>query len=83
MNFNNDDKSLPGRQPRTSTAICIILTISLFPAGYCIGFMWQGFGSSGDAEVVSVSRAEQLPHVRSKLAPEGSKMGPLLARAEP
>lgn len=44
--------------------------------------MWQKLGSGkGAAGVSSVSRAQQLPHVRSKPAPAVSKME--LARAEP
>lgn len=30
----------------------------------CIGFTWKGFGSRGAADVVSVRRHQELPHVR-------------------
>lgn len=47
MSFNNDDKSFPGRYALTRTAICIILTVSLFPVSYYVGLTWHGFGSGG------------------------------------
>lgn len=40
---------------------------------FCIVLMWQGFGSKGDLRGGSVSRAEQLLHVRWESVPAASK----------
>jgi len=60
-----------------------VLTEGLVP--FCatvLGLRGEGL-VLGAAGVVSVSRAQQLPHGRSEPAPDGSKRHPPLARAEP
>jgi len=47
----------------------------------CIGFTWQGFGRGGSAGVNSV-RCQKLLQCWTKPVPAGSKMDPLLAKAE-
>jgi len=42
----------------------------------CIRFMWQSFGSRWAAEVASLSRAQQLPSIRSEPVPAGFEMEP-------
>jgi len=50
---------------------------------YCIGFVWQGFGSWGAAGVASVRSCQKLLPCPTEPMPDGSKMGPSLAKAEP
>jgi len=59
-----------------------IQNISLFCL-YCIGFMWQGFGSGETAEVASVRRHQGLSPCRAEPLSAGSKVDLLLAKAMP
>ncbi|KAK4828522.1 hypothetical protein QYF61_026944 [Mycteria americana] len=49
----------------------------------CIWFTWQGFGSGGATGVASVRRFWKLPLHPIEPMPDGSKMDPPLAKAEP
>lgn len=51
-------------------------------SGRTSGLMWQGSGSRGAARMVSVSRAQQLHHVREEPAPDCLKRDMPLAKAE-
>ena len=48
-----------------------------------IEFAWQGFGSWGVKGVASVRSCWKLPPCLTEPMPAGSKMDPLLAKAEP
>ena len=48
-----------------------------------IGFVWQGFGSGGATGVASVRSCRKLPPCLTEPMPAGSKMDPLLDKAEP
>lgn len=49
----------------------------------CIGLTWQGFSTREVAGVLSVTKAQQLPHVRAEPAAACSKRDLLQARAKP
>jgi len=48
-----------------------------------IEFVWQGFGSGRATAVVSVRSCQKLLLCPTEPVPDGSKMDPLLAKAEP
>lgn len=64
------------------TLVCFQLK-TIFHFDQCIGFTWQGFCSKDVRGGASLSRAQQMPQVRSESAPASSKREPPLARAEP
>jgi len=49
----------------------------------CSGLAWQGFGSMGATGVSSVRSCWKLPLCQTEPMPAGSKMDPLLSKAEP
>jgi len=49
----------------------------------CIGFSWEHFGSGGTTGEASVRSCEKLPPCLIKPVPAGSKMDPLVPKAEP
>lgn len=60
---------------RTAISIifsCIYVFKPILHFYYVYVFKWQEFGSSGATGLASVSKAQQVPHVRSKPAPTGT-----------
>jgi len=49
----------------------------------CLGFVWQGLGSSGATGVASVRSCWKLHPRLMEPVPAGSKTDPLLAKAKP
>jgi len=48
-----------------------------------VGFVWQRFGNGWASGVASVRSCQKLPLCPMEPVPAGSKMDPLLAKAEP
>jgi len=49
----------------------------------CSGFAWPGFGGGGATGVASVRSCQKLPLCPTDPVPAGSKMDPLVAKAQP